>query len=112
MASLDAARSLALGLPEATEQPYHGFPSFRVGGKIFANLPDHDHMHLMLSEEEIREAVASFEGCEEQWWGKKLSALRITLSLLDEGDLGGLLVAAWRRRASKTLQASFDAGEV
>jgi len=110
MATLEAARSLALGLPEAVEQPYHGFPSFRVGGKIFANLPDDEHMHLMLSEEEIREAVAAFEGCEEQWWGKKLAALRIALPLLDEDDLGGLLVAAWRRRASKSLQARFDQG--
>lgn len=110
MASTESARSLALGLPEAVEQPYHGVPSFRVAGKIFANLPDEDHIHLMLPEEEIREAVASFEGCEEQWWGKKLAALRGTLSLLDEEDLAGLLLAAWRQRAPRDLQDRFDAG--
>lgn len=111
MSSLDFARSISLGFPEATEEPYHGVPSFRVGGKIFANAPDSEHLHLMLGEDEIREAVSAFEGCEEKWWGKKLSALRVTLATIEEEDLAGLLLSAWRRRASKTLQASFDEGE-
>jgi hypothetical protein len=32
MASLDSARSLALGLPEASEQAQHGFPSVVLFG--------------------------------------------------------------------------------
>ena len=51
-------RSLALGLPEVTEQDHHGIASFRVGGKIFATIPDVDHMRVMLDENEIRAAVA------------------------------------------------------
>ena len=104
MVSSAAAISLALALPEATEQPYHGVPSFRVSGKMFANLPDDDHMHLMLDEEEIRAAVDLFpSACEEKWWGKKLAALRVKLSGKEEGDLRTLLRSAWPRRAPKKL---------
>jgi hypothetical protein len=104
MVSLDAAAALALALPEASEQPYHGIPSFRVAGKIFANLPDEDHMHIMLGEDEIQEAVNAFpNACEEKLWGKKTGALRVTLSRIKDGDLKLLLQDAWRRRAPKRL---------
>lgn len=38
MVSTAAFRTLALALPEATEQPHFEKPSFRVGKKIFATL--------------------------------------------------------------------------
>jgi len=41
---LAQARSLALSLPEATEQDHHGMPSFRVRGKIYATVPDDEHI--------------------------------------------------------------------
>ena len=40
----DEARRLALALPESAEQDHHGFPSFRIRGRIFATLPDDTHV--------------------------------------------------------------------
>lgn len=109
MVSDVTASSLALAFPDAVEAPYHGIPAFKVSGKMFANLPDADRMHLILDEEEIRGAVSLFPGaCEEVWWGKELAALRVTLSEIDEDELRGLLEDAWRRRAPKKLVQRFE----
>ena len=100
----DDARRVALALPQTEEKPHHGFPSWRVGGKIIATLPDEDHLHVMLEPERIREAVAvAPECCEEKWWGSTLSACRIRLSRIDEDALAPLLEDAWRRRAPARL---------
>lgn len=40
MTTLARARTIALGLPEATEQDHHGMASFQIRGKIFATVPD------------------------------------------------------------------------
>ncbi|MBL4847961.1 MAG: hypothetical protein JKY65_20795 [Planctomycetes bacterium] len=112
MVDSDAARTLALALPDTTEQPYHGIPSFRVAEKVFANLPDEEHMHIMLGEGEIREAASAHpDACQEQMWGKKLAALRVSLPNIEEPDLNGLLLAAWQRRAPTQLLKRFRAGD-
>ncbi len=94
---------MALALPDTEENPHHGFPSWRVrGGRIFATHPDADHVHVMLDPESIREAVAiDPDACEEKWWGKTLSAVRVTLSKVDADVLGALLSDArvWRARS-------------
>ena len=105
MVSTAEARALALALPEAVEQDHHGFPSFRIRGKIFATLPDPDHLHVMLTEDEIREAVAiDPRACEEKWWGKKLAAVRVALPSIQADVLDQLLADAWRLRAPRELQ--------
>jgi len=97
--NVDEVRLLALALAGATEEPHHGFPSFRVGKKIFATMPDTDHLNIMLEPESIQEAVAiDPAACEEQWWGKKLTALRVSIPLISEDVLAGLLEEAWQRR--------------
>jgi hypothetical protein len=53
-----SVRRLALALPEATEQDHHGMVSFRVDKKIFATVPDAEHVRIMVSEPEILAAVA------------------------------------------------------
>ena len=52
------AHAFALSLPEAAQQDHHGIPSFRVRGKIFATVPDDDHLRVMVDEGEIRAAAA------------------------------------------------------
>lgn len=100
VASADVRR-IALALAGSTEQPHHGFPSFRARGKIFATLPDDDHLHVMLDEGAIREAVSEWsEWCEEKWWGKKLSAVRVQLSAADPAGVAELLQDAWTRVAA------------
>ena len=95
----DDLRRLALGLEDAVEQPYHGRPSFRVDGEVFANLPDEDRAHLMLSSEEIEAAVETYpEQCFGVPWGKRLGALGVWLEKVGEEDLLALLEQAYARR--------------
>lgn len=96
----EEVRRVALDLPEALERDHHGFPSFRGAKRIFATLPDPAHLHVMLDEEDIRVAVAEWPTwCEEKWWGKRLSAVRVTLPDADPGIVAELLEDAWRQRA-------------
>ncbi|MQY20294.1 MmcQ/YjbR family DNA-binding protein [Nocardia macrotermitis] len=109
MADSADVRTIALGLPETTEQPHFDMASFRIRGKIFATLPDPDHLHVMLSEEDIHAAVAEHPDiCEEKWWGKRLSATRITLPRITTPLLTELLTDAWRNKAPRTLVRAFD----
>jgi YjbR len=102
MASLDQARALALALPGTVEQDHHGRPSFRVGGRIFATLWDANHVNVMLDEPGIRTAVDTHpDCCAEVWWGKRLAAVRATLSVVDERLLFELLEDAWERKGGR-----------
>jgi len=53
------ARRLALSLPEAHEKGHHGIPSFRVANKIFATVPDNEHLHVMVGPDEADMAVGA-----------------------------------------------------
>jgi len=98
------ARRLALSLPETVEQDHHGRPSFRVAGRIFATLWDDDHMNVMLDEPGIRTAVQAHAGtCAEVMWGKRLAAVRVTLSAAETGLLSDLLADAWEGKAPARL---------
>jgi len=102
--SREQARRLALALPEAVELDHHGRPSFRVAGKIFATQRDDEHMNVMLDEGGILTAVEREPGTfEEVWWGKRLTAVRVDLRLVDAEALGSLLEEAWELRAPKRL---------
>lgn len=105
--SVEGARSIALALPEAVEQDHHGRPSFRVGGKIFATLWDEQHMNVMVDPDGIRTAVEAEPGvCAEQWWGKRLAAVRVDLARAGARLLSELLADAWERKAPKRLVGS------
>lgn len=96
----DIVRRLALALPNAAEEDHHGRPSFRVGGKIFATLPDGDHVNVMLDEPDIRRAIEAHpDVCEGQMWGKKLAALRVAIAEATPELLDAWLSNAWERRA-------------
>jgi hypothetical protein len=102
--SADAARRLALALPEAVEQDHHGRPSFRVGAAIFATLWDERTLNAMLDEDGIRSAVHALPAaCSERFWGTRLSALRIDLGAIGEEQLAALLRDAWEHRAPARL---------
>jgi hypothetical protein len=102
--SPDEARRLALALPGAVEADHHGRPSFRVGGKIFATLWDAGHLNAMLDEPGILTAVAANpETCAEVWWGKRLSAVRVTLAGAESALVADLLADAWEAKAPEKL---------
>ncbi len=104
-----AARRIALSFPETTEEPHHDIGSFRVRGKIFATVPDRQHLRVFVDEHESRAAaVEDSDAFELLWWGKKLSGLSVTLAAVDRDRLEELLDEAWRRRAPKRLAAEHD----
>ncbi len=110
MLTLDDARRFALSLPEAVEQDHHGFPSFRVRGKIYLTQPEDTYVHVMVEPDEILAAVAEDgEACEEVWWGKRLSAVRVHLARVDPAQFEELVLDAWRRKAPRSMVKAFDA---
>lgn len=97
----EAARELALALPDAVEEDHHGKPSFRVGGKIFATLWDDSRMNVMLDEGGILTAVdAHPDVCEPVHWGKRLAAVGVRLPAADGELLAELLEDALETKLS------------
>jgi hypothetical protein len=93
-------RRMAVDLVDALELDHHGFPSFRVAGRIFATLPTPDRLRVMLDEHGIRSAAANWpESCREFYWGKRIACLEIDLARADEELVGDLLAEAWRHKA-------------
>ena len=98
--TIDEARRLALALPGAVEADHHGRPSFRVGGKIFATLWDENQLNVMLDEPGILTAVEANPGiCVERWWGKRLSAVGVSLDRADAALVEDLLADAWEHKS-------------
>ena len=105
MLTISEARRLALSFAEVTEEDHHGIPSFRVRGKIFATVPDADHVRLMFDPDVARVIVrADPDACEELWWGKRLSGVTVGLARADHRRFADLLEDAWRRKAPQRLQ--------
>jgi hypothetical protein len=96
----DDVREMALALPEVTEQDHHGRASFRVRGKIFATVPDDQHLRVMLDEGEIRAAVSQNPVVfHEFFWGRRLACLVVDLPGPTLPQLRELLADAWLRKA-------------
>jgi hypothetical protein len=109
MSTLATIRRAALSLPHTIEADHHGFPSFRVGGKIFATLPDETHLHILLEHDDVELAVSTDpEACEELHWGKTLAGVRVTIARARLPLVRTLLGIAWRRRAPKKLLRELD----
>ena len=92
----------ALRLPEVAEQAHHGILSLRVGGRIFATVPDDTHLRVMVDESAIRAFVAAHPGvCTELWWGKRLACVVVDLPSAPRVLVEELLVEAWAHKAHK-----------
>jgi hypothetical protein len=104
VSTLRQARSFALALPGVTEEDHQGIPSFRVSGKIFATVPDADHIRVMVDETEIRAAAAENpDVCHEFFWGRRLACVIVTLRPAPAILLQELLTEAWLRKAPRSL---------
>jgi hypothetical protein len=110
--TLDDARKIALSLPESSEQDHWGNPSFRVRGKIFATVPDTEHINVMINPLDVEGAINEDQAaCEGLWWGKELRGVRVSLRKVHPPMLTALLEAAWRRKAPRRLVAAYDASK-
>jgi hypothetical protein len=107
VSTLKDARAIALSLPGAEEADHWGNPSFRIYGRIFATVPDPEHMNVMIDPFDMEAAVRAYPAaCAELWWGKEVRGARVELRRATRRLVGDLLEAAWRRRAPKQLLAA------
>jgi hypothetical protein len=107
----DKFRSLALDLPEATEDEHMGHPDFRVRGKIFATLgPDEEWGMVKLTPDQqasfVRLAPTVFEPFRGAW-GKR-GCTKVCLEAAKEATVRQALLAAWRNTAPKRLVQHYD----
>ncbi|WP_226935849.1 MmcQ/YjbR family DNA-binding protein [Janthinobacterium sp. GW458P] len=109
MVDLEELRYLALSFPDTTEEEHHDRPAFRVGGKIFATLPDDEHINVLLDAEAAHIAtVITPAGCEKLWWGERLAGITVCLADAELDMLAAALTAAWRRKAPRDLAGTID----
>jgi len=106
-------RSLALSLPEATEEAHMGHPDFRVGGKIFATLgPDEDWGMVKVTPAEqadlVKREPSVFHPANGAWGERGCTIVR--LAPAKERTVRPALIAAWRNTAPKKLKEK--AGDV
>ena len=108
MVSVDAARKLAMSLPEVEECDHFGSPSFRVKGKIFAQLSRQgdeseralvkmtaaDQAALTMSAPDVFSSVPQ--------WGKH-GWTYAKLAAMEESALRDLFLQSWRLVAPRKL---------
>lgn len=108
MSQPDAIRTLALALPEAVEADHHGFPSFRVAGRIFATLrTDPPRLMVKLDPEDqhnLSEAHPGVIAPVPGYWGRKGSTF-VDFERIDDETGEMLLRLAWAGVAPKRLKA-------
>jgi hypothetical protein len=98
-------RQIALSLPEVTEQDHHGMVSFRVQNKIFATVPDDEHVRIMVNEPAIPAAVAEFpDVCEPFYWGRRLACVVVNISGASSMLVEDLLTDAWLRKSPRRVE--------
>lgn len=102
---LAAVRTVAMSLPEVTEEPHHNFGSFRVRGKIFITMPpDEEHIHVFVPEQERDQALAMYPSFTEKLlWGSKVVGIRVSLSHATGSVVKLLVLQAWRHKAPRSL---------
>lgn len=85
MTTLEEATVAALALPEVTIADHQGLDSFRVRGRIFATVPDDDHIRIMVDPVDITAAVAEYpDACAPLYWGARLACVVVTLAAADQ----------------------------
>ena len=106
MITPDDIRVIALALPESLEADHHGFPSFRVAGKIFCTLrEDRPRMMVKLDLEDQHNFVQAHPAAVSPvpgYWGRK-GATYVDMSAADAALIAALVRLAWSRVAPRRL---------
>lgn len=107
MIHLREVRAIALGLAETGEEDHLGRPSFRVRGRIFATVPDGEHLNVMIDPLDVDGAVEEDPAaCRPLLWGKRVRGVRVNLRAAEPEMVRDLLGLAWRHKAPKALLES------
>jgi YjbR len=101
---LEAVRSVALALPETTEEPHHNFGSFRVRGKIFVTIPpDNEHIHVFVNEQDRELALAAYaDFTEKLLWGSKVVGIRVALARAKPSAVKVMVRQAYEYKSAKS----------
>jgi len=107
----DDFRSLALAMPEATEESHMNHPDFRVRGKIFATLGPKEAWGMVKLTPElqgvfIRTEPKVFEPVKGAW-GRK-GCTYVHLEEASEPSVRQALIVAWRNTAPKKLAEQLE----
>ena len=98
-------RQAALSLPETEENAHFGKSDFRVGGKVFATLPEDKIVVLKLSPDQqmlfLETGPAQFEPVKGSWGQKGWTRMDLTQS--DTVLLNTALKTAWKTVAPKKI---------
>jgi hypothetical protein len=107
MAAYEEVVALALAMPQAVEADHHGFPSYRVAGKIFATLrADPPRLMVKLVPEDqhnLCEAHPAIIAPVPGYWGRKGSTF-VDYTAADAPLIEMLLRLAWTAVAPKRLR--------
>jgi hypothetical protein len=75
-----------------------------VRGKIFAALPDFEHLNVMIDPFEVEAVVRDDpDACLPLLWGKQVRGVRVELRVAEPELVRDLLSSAWRRKAPRGL---------
>lgn len=97
----DDVRSFALGLPEVHESSHQGRPDLRVGGRIFATLPEDGRtVNVKTTPLRLDMLLRSGDMYRDVWGGRWVG---VELAKVPEAELRELLVAGYCLAASKSL---------
>lgn len=101
---LEAVRTVALALPETTEEPHHDSGSFRVRGRIFVTIPpDNRHIHVFVNEQDREFALAAYpDFTEKLLWGGKVVGIRVALARAQPAAVKTLVRQAYDHKAASS----------
>ena len=112
MVTLDDFRKLAMRLPLVEEQDHFGTPSFRVRGKIFAQLSrggDNAILKFPLDQLDVLRMSAGDLFVPDPSWGKH-GWTHVRIAEMDEVGVDRLLRDAWRRVTPKKMHGELEDG--
>ncbi len=124
MASLDDVAVIALALPEAVEEPLHGWRSWKVRKKLFVwerplsekeiaavgREPDGDILGARLPDPEARTALLASEPevfFTTPHFDRSPTTVLVRLDRIPRDELEELVTEAWLSRAPKRVAAAF-----
>lgn len=85
--------------------------SFRIRGKIFATVPNDQHLRVMVDQDEIHAAVSENPAVfHEFYWGTRLACLVVDLADASPQQVRALLNEAWLRKAPAVLARQLQSG--
>src|SRR5947207_1372222 len=107
-----AFRELALGLPDAHEEPHFERASFRVGKKIFATMTA-DGSEAMVRVAPREKVQALLEGEPDTFfsyggWTEKNGSVGVRLKKIKVAQMRELVVDSWKHAAPKRLHAALE----